>query len=72
MWVGGLNFWYYLVTFCLFDVAITITIPYETLPTEMTTDFNERTKLSTVRMFCSASATFLAIWIPGQLFKILG
>lgn len=72
MWVGGLNFWYYLVTFCLFDVAITITIPYETLPTEMTTDFNERTKLSTVRMFCSASATFLATWIPGQLFKILG
>ncbi|WEV51083.1 MFS transporter [Lactobacillus sp. ESL0731] len=72
MWVGGLNFWYYLITFCLFDVVTTITIPYETLPTEMTTDFNERTKLSTVRMFCSASATFLATWIPGQLFKILG
>ncbi|NUG67334.1 MFS transporter [Lactobacillus mellis] len=72
MWVGGMNFWYYLIIYCVFDAVSTVTIPYETLPTEMTQDFNERTKLSTARMFFSASATFLATFIPGQLFKILG
>lgn len=72
MWVGGMSFWYYLIIYCVFDAISTITIPYETLPTEMTQDFNERTKLSTARMFFSASATFLATFIPGQLFKILG
>lgn len=72
MWIGNMNFWYYLVVYCAFDVAATITIPYETLPTEMTQDYNERTKLSTARMFFSASATFLGTFLPGQLFAILG
>ncbi|MFD1671304.1 MFS transporter [Agrilactobacillus yilanensis] len=73
MWVSGLNFWYYLLTFAAFDaISTAVMIPFETLPTEMTTDFNKRTKLSTARMFFSASATFLATFIPGQLFRILG
>lgn len=38
----------------------------------MTINFIERTKLSTLRMCGSASATFLATWMPGQLFIILG
>ncbi|MEM5594789.1 MFS transporter [Niallia circulans] len=41
-------------------------------PSEMTTDFNKRTKLSTARMFISGLGTFLATFIPGQLFSILG
>lgn len=73
MWISGLNFWYYLITFSAFDMISTaVMIPYETLPTEMTTDFNKRTQLSTARMFFSSSATFLATFIPGQLFRILG
>ena len=39
---------------------------------EMTKDFNDRTKLSTCRMFLSASGTFLATFIPGLLIGWLG
>lgn len=72
MWISNMNFWYYLLVYCAFDVAATVVIPYETLPTEMTQDYNERTMLSTARMFFSASATFLATFLPGQLFALLG
>ncbi|WP_421114200.1 MFS transporter, partial [Staphylococcus haemolyticus] len=43
-----------------------------TLPSEMTKDFNQRTKLSTCRMFLSASGTFLATFIPGLLIGYFG
>ncbi len=42
------------------------------LPLEMTKIFNSRTKLSTCRMFLSASGTFLATFIPGLLIGALG
>lgn len=72
MWIGNMNFWYYLLMYCAVDAALTVTIPWETLPTEMAQDYTERAKLSTGRMFFSASATFLATFLPGQLFRILG
>lgn len=73
LWIGGMDFWYYLATYMAFEViSSAIMIPYETLPTEMTKDYTERTKLSGSRMFISAGATFLATFIPGQLFRILG
>nr|VUD28777.1 Rhamnogalacturonide transporter RhiT [Raoultella sp. NCTC 9187] len=49
-----------------------VLIPWETLPSEMTKDFNARTKLSTCRMFLSASGTFLATFIPGLLINHFG
>ena len=49
-----------------------VLIPWETLPSEMTKDFNSRTKLSTCRMFLSASGTFLATFIPGLLISHFG
>lgn len=73
LWISGMNFAYYLVTYLAFEVILSgVLIPYETLPTEMTDDCNARTKMSTARMFVSAGATFLATFLPGQLFKILG
>lgn len=72
MWIGHMNFWYYLVIYCAFDFVTMIMIPYETLPTEMTDDYDDRTKLSTARMFFSSIATSLATFIPGQLFKVMG
>ncbi|PAL18856.1 MFS transporter, partial [Acetobacter syzygii] len=51
MWVAGMSFWYYLVTYLIVTVLMsTLQIPWETLPNEMTKDFNERTKMSTTRM----------------------
>ncbi|HJE97822.1 MAG TPA: MFS transporter [Ligilactobacillus acidipiscis] len=73
IWIPSMNFWYYLVIYVAYDLLSSLLlIPWETLPTEMTKDFDERTKLSSTRMFISAGGTFLATFIPGQLFKILG
>ncbi|MEW5561011.1 MFS transporter [Enterobacter asburiae] len=73
LWVNGMNFWFYLAVYLAFEViAAMVLIPWETLPSEMTKDFNSRTKLSTCRMFLSASGTFLATFIPGLLIGHFG
>lgn len=73
LWVTGQGYWYYLVSYLLFEmIAAMVLIPFETLPSEMTKDFNERTVLSTCRMFISATGTFLATFIPGILIKHFG
>lgn len=73
LWLNGMNFWFYLAVYLAFEIiAAMVLIPWETLPSEMTKDFNERTKLSTCRMFLSASGTFLATFIPGLLIGWLG
>lgn len=73
LWVTGMSFWFYLAVYLAFEViAAMVLIPWETLPSEMTKDFNSRTKLSTCRMFLSASGTFLATFIPGLLIGYFG
>ncbi|WP_338471863.1 MFS transporter [Niallia sp. XMNu-256] len=73
LWVSGMSYWYYLLTFLLFEViAAMVLIPWETLPSEMTKDFNERTQMSTARMFLSGTGTFLATFVPGQILAVLG
>ncbi|QDE47141.1 MFS transporter [Enterobacter hormaechei] len=47
MWVGDMSFWYYLLTYLIFDIVYTmIPVPYETLVPEMTDDFKQKTKFS--------------------------
>lgn len=73
LWLNGMNFWFYLAVYLAFEIiAAVVLIPWETLPSEMTKDFNDRTKLSTCRMFLSASGTFMATFIPGVLIGWLG
>lgn len=73
LWVTGMNFWFYLLVYLAFEIiAAMVLIPWETLPSEMTKDFNGRTKLSTCRMFLSATGTFLATFIPGLLIGHFG
>lgn len=73
LWLDGMSFWFYLSVYLAFEViAAMVLIPWETLPSEMTKDFNDRTKLSTCRMFLSAAGTFLATFIPGVLIGWLG
>lgn len=73
LWVMGMNYWFYLTAYLVFEiVAAIVLIPWETLPSEMTKDYNGRTKLSTCRMFMSALGTFLATFIPGLLIHYLG
>lgn len=73
LWVTGMNYWYYLVSYLLFEIVMALVlIPWETLPSEMTKDFNGRTKLSTARMFLSSLGVFLATFIPGRLIAFFG
>lgn len=73
LWVNGMNYWFYLAVYLAFEIiAAIVLIPWETLPSEMTKDFNSRTKLSTCRMFFSALGTFLATFIPGVLIGYFG
>lgn len=73
LWTTGRSYAFYLLTYLAFEViAAMILIPWETLPSEMTKDFTERTKLSSSRMFISATGTFLATFVPGRLIKHFG
>lgn len=73
LWVTGRSYAFYLLTYLLFEIiAAMVMIPWETLPAEMTKDFNDRTKLSASRMFISATGTFLATFVPGRLISYFG
>lgn len=73
LWVTGMSYWYYLGCYLAFEIiAAMVLIPWETLPSEMTTDFNDRTKLSTCRMFISATGVFLSTFVPALLIRFFG
>jgi oligogalacturonide transporter len=67
------NFWYYLLAYFFVDMASTINgVAYETLATEMTTDYQSRVKLTSTRMFVSAFSTFAITGLPAVLLGFLG
>ncbi|WP_016590828.1 MFS transporter, partial [Yersinia pestis] len=73
LWMSGFGFWYYLLTYALFELIYTsIMVPYETLATEMTTDFAKRSKLTGSKAIFGKVANFLAAFIPGQFIAIYG
>jgi oligogalacturonide transporter len=72
MWVGDMGFWYYLLTYLLFDIVYTmILVPYETLVPEMTDDFKQKTKFSGARISMAQMSAILASFLPGVLLTIL-
>ncbi|MDR1851699.1 MAG: MFS transporter [Propionibacteriaceae bacterium] len=61
---AGHEFWFYLIIYVGVELAIaSILIPWETLPTEMTTDYTKRTVLSGSRMFISATGTAIVFFV---------
>ncbi|MDR3595323.1 MFS transporter [Clostridium sp.] len=73
IWTIGMNYWFYLSCYLLFEiVAAMVLIPWETLPTEMTTNYSDRTKISTCRLVISSSGQFLGTFIPAQLIGHFG
>lgn len=71
MWVQGFGFWYYLGMYVLFELIYTsIMVPYETLATEMTSDFAVRSRLTGSKAMFGKAANFLAAFIPAQLFLV--
>ncbi|MCT4714371.1 MFS transporter [Enterobacteriaceae bacterium H18W14] len=73
MWVGEMSYWYYLVTYLIFDVVYTmILVPYETLVPEMTDDFKKKTKFSGARISMAQLSAILAAFLPGILLNHFG
>lgn len=68
LWIADQGYWYYLVVYLAVEVIMAIIlIPWETLPSEMTENYSERTKLSATRMFFSACGTFLVFALPAAI-----
>lgn len=73
MWVGGMGYGYYLLTYLVFDVVYTmILVPYETLVPEMTDDFKEKTHFSGARISMAQLSAILAAFLPGILITHFG
>lgn len=88
MWlVPGLGstgqFWYYVITSLLFQVFFTVVnLPYTTLTAELTTDYDERTELTSFRLASSLTGAISALALglgvsqvitdPQQQYLVLG
>ncbi|ACS84777.1 MFS transporter [Musicola paradisiaca] len=73
LWVEGLNYGFYLGVYILFEVVYTmILIPYDTLSAEMTSDFTQRAKLTSARMYIAQFSGFIAAFLPGRLVTFFG
>ncbi len=65
------RFAYVLAAYLFFSTAYTIVmIPYFALPSELTTDYHERTALSTVRMFFSSASSLFCAVVPLEIVKL--
>ncbi|MBB4154371.1 oligogalacturonide transporter [Sphingomonas jinjuensis] len=73
MWVAGQSFWYYLVTYVLFEMVYAMEIiPYETLASEMATDYRTKAKFAGARILCGQLSAIAAAFLPGWLIARLG
>jgi oligogalacturonide transporter len=73
MWVDGQGFWYYLVTYCFFELVYAMEIiPYETLAAEMSPDFGTKAKFAGARILCGQVANIAAMWLPGVIIGYFG
>ncbi|GGI10902.1 hypothetical protein GCM10007380_05130 [Gottfriedia solisilvae] len=73
MWMDGFGYWYYLGTYILFELIYTmVMVPYETLATEMTSDFSLRSKLTGYKAIFGKIANFMAAFIPGRFMAMYG
>lgn len=73
MWLPGQQFWYYLVSYVLFElVYATVIIPYETLAAEMSTDYRTKAKFAGARILCGQMSAILAGFLPLWLITWLG
>ena len=73
MWVEGQTFWYYLITYCFFELVYAMEIiPYETLAAEMSPDYQTKAKFAGARIICGQIANIAAMWLPGVIIAQLG
>jgi oligogalacturonide transporter len=65
------RFWYMIVSYLFFSTIVSIVmLSYNALHSELTLDYNERTTLSSVRIFFSTVSSILAALLPLEIVKI--
>ncbi len=73
MWVEGQSFWYYLITYCFFELVYAMEIiPYETLAAEMSPNYKTKAKFAGARILCGQVANIAAMWLPGVIIAWFG
>ncbi|MET0533972.1 MAG: MFS transporter [Steroidobacter sp.] len=73
MWIDGMTFWYYLVTYVFFEVVYAMElIPYETLAAEMSPDYRVKAKFAGARILCGQVSAILAGVLPGRIIEAFG
>jgi oligogalacturonide transporter len=73
MWIEGQTFWYYLVTYCFFELVYAMEIiPYETLAAEMSPNYATKAKFAGARIICGQIANIAALWLPALIVEKLG
>ena len=73
MWVENQSFWYYLITYCFFELVYAMEIiPYETLAAEMSPDYATKAKFAGARIICGQVANIAALWLPALIVDQLG
>lgn len=73
LWITDMGYWYYLGTYLSIELlSAMVLVPWETLSAEMTNRYNERARLSGVRMICSQLGGFLAVSVPGVIMQFTG
>lgn len=66
--IAGLNFWYYFITYSvLLAFFNTIHLPWTTIPSEMTDQFEVRTKMGTVRAVVAALLNTIAAFVVARV-----
>lgn len=64
---------YYVFAYMFFGTAFTIVmIPYNAILSDITSDYNERTSFTTMRMVFSGGASLIAAVVPGIIIKSAG
>jgi oligogalacturonide transporter len=64
---------YYTFAYMFFGTAFTIVmVPYNAILSDITSDYDDRTSFTTVRMLFSGAAALLAAIVPGILIKAVG
>ncbi|MBS1203938.1 MAG: transporter [Proteobacteria bacterium] len=73
LWIPGMPWLYYLFVYIAVEIiAALVIIPWETLASEMTDDYKQRSILSAIRLFYGGFSTWLATFLPGRLFAHFG
>lgn len=64
---------YHTIAYMFFGTAFTIVmVPYNAILSDMTSDYNERTSYTTIRMLMSGAASLVCAVVPGIIIKSVG